>query len=105
MDLRTQQQLVERVTHLERRLVELEVRATTEVRTGRVVVADSHGFERIILTGDVNGASVRVRAYTEDDPETIGVELYASDNEDGGEPEVGMCFIRKGDGVSCWRTE
>lgn len=85
--------------------VELEVamvRASVEehLRTRRLAVVDEHGVERIVLDARHGTGSMLVRVHGPDG-HTTGVEVYASQGEDGA-TEVGLCVLRDGDVVSRW---
>ena len=97
----------ERMDDLASRLasVELElamVRASVEerLRTRRLAVVDERGIERIVLDARHGTGSVLVRVHGPDG-HTTGVEVYASQADDGGH-EVGLCVLRDGDVVSRW---
>jgi len=97
----------ERVDDLAARLATLElevamVRASVEerLRTRRLAVVDELGVERVVLDARHRTGSVLVR-INGSDGSTTGVEIYASENEDGAH-EVGLCVVRDGDVVSRW---
>jgi hypothetical protein len=78
------------------------VRASVEqhLRTRRLAVVDEAGVERIVLDARHGTGSILVRVHGPDG-RTTGVEIYASQAEDG-QHEVGLCVLRDGDVVSRW---
>lgn len=73
-----------------------------EVRTERITIVDEDGIHRIVLSARQRTGSVLVRL---DGPggQTSGAELYASDDPEGGVPEIGVCLIKDGNIVTTWR--
>lgn len=95
------------VDDLAARLATLElevamVRASVEerLRTRRLAVVDERGVERVVLDARHRTGSVLVH-IDRPDGRTTGVEIYASQSEDG-QHEVGLCVLRDGDVVSRW---
>jgi hypothetical protein len=77
-----------------------EVRALRdEVRTRRLVVVDSAGRPRVVLSADPGVGSVRVDAEGGDP----SVELYAVDAIEADGPEVGLALVVRGEVVTSIR--
>lgn len=70
-----------------------------EVLTRRLVVAESDGFERVILEGSTSFGAVTVRARSAGSG-TVAVDLFAADSRDGEPAHIGVALIDAGDVVA-----
>lgn len=98
--------LAERLEHIERSLADLRaqlerVRAQlgAEVRTGRLVIIEGDGFERMVLdaAGHFGGVTVRARSRSNG---TVAVEVFAADAHEGDRAHVGLALVDDGDVVA-----
>lgn len=95
-----------RLDRIERTLVELRaqverIRAQlgAEVRTGRLVVVEADGFERVVVDGAGHFGALTLRARGQDDG-SVAVEVFAADAHEGDRAHVGLALLDGGDVVA-----
>jgi hypothetical protein len=71
-----------------------------EVRTGRIVVVDDAGFERIRMTADGQHGHLAITARRDADDHPTRVDVFAIDAEDDAGPYVGVELVDGGDSVA-----
>lgn len=78
----------------------LRAEVRSEIRTGRVVVIDESGFERIRMTADGHHGHLTVSARRGVDDRPTRVDVFAVDAEDDAGPYVGVELVDRGDSVA-----
>jgi hypothetical protein len=91
--------LASRVEHLARELTALQEELRRELRTGRVVVVEPDGFERIVLAARDRYGQITVYGRTEPGGAT-SAELFANDAADGDTVQAGVALTDLGDVVA-----
>ena len=94
--------LQERIDALEAQIHDLRSALQRELKTNRIAVVDENGDDRVVVSADRRTGSVLVKAVGPDG-HTTGSELFAAEDPQGGDPEIGLCLIKDGTVVARWR--
>lgn len=84
---------------LRARLDRIQAQLGTEVRTGRLVIVEADGFERVVADGGGHFGALTVQAR----PRTggsVAIEVFAADARDGDRAHVGVALVDGGDVVA-----
>jgi hypothetical protein len=92
-------QLEQALDDLRARLERIRAHLGAEIRTGRLVIVEGDGFERVVLDAGGHHGAVTVRARTSS-TRSVAVEVVAADARDGDRAHVGVALLDAGDVVA-----
>jgi len=84
---------------LRTRLDRIHAQLGSEVRTGRLVIVEGDGFERVVLDGAGHFGALTLRARSRTDG-SVAVEVFAADAHEGDRAHVGLALLDGGDVVA-----
>lgn len=84
---------------LRARLERIGTQLGAEVRTGRLVIVEGDGFERVIVDGAGHFGALTLQARPQA-AGSVAVEVFAADAHDGDLAHVGVALVDAGDVVA-----